>query len=901
MSIFTRMRQGLGLVNGRDRLEADLKKEVGFHLQMEIDQRIAQGMTPEEARRTALRDFGGVDRSTEEVRDARGVTFWDNLTQDVRYGLRSLRRSPGYAAAAIVTLGLGIGANTAIFGVVNGVLLHPLPYQDSGRIVEINQTRPKLPKGATAVAIAEVWDYRSSLKTIDDVVEYHQMNFVLLDQGGASRVNTGVVSAHYFEIFGVKPLFGRTFRETDDILGAEPVLVLSNKYWLKQFGGDEHVVGKHVELNDKVHTIVGILPPIPGYPNDDDVYMPTSACPFRARAQTTIAQNRRAFNGLNVFGRLKSGVALEQANAEVQSVARTFTNARPDVYKPDATGFRGDASLLDGKITQNARPIVLALLATTGLVLLIACANVANLSLSRTLRRDRELALRTALGARRSRIVRQLLTESTIVSLAGGLLGVGLAWGTSGMLAAFAGLFTPRTVDASVDGAVLLFALGVSLLTGLGFGVIPALTSRPSLVVSLKDGAAQAGDNSRGVRIRSALVVAQVAVGFALVTGAGLLLDSLYQLSAVDLGYQHSDKVLAAEVCCNFSHQQINVSAAQSLHIYSGILERARALPGVRLAAISNATPLGNIAPFPQAARIEGEGDVDPARLPKVDQNVVSEDYFAMLDIPVLAGRTFTTADHTDTLPVAIINQTMARLWGRRNPVGTTFTVGQAGPPPANTPPPTYTVVGIVGDVRQYDVENPALAEFYTALLQIPGPLAAQVLIRTDGDPQALATSLRAAIHDFDPQVPVENVRTLAELHANKLTTPRLSAMLLATFAGLALIITLAGLGAVIATTVSQRTREFGLRMALGASRRSVMAMVLRQGAWMLGIGLLIGVAGAVGIGRALSQYLYQTTSVNPIVYGSVGVLFLLAGLIACLGPARRATSIDPLLALRAD
>jgi predicted permease len=903
MSIFTRMRQGLGFVTRRNRVEADLKKEVGFHLQMETEQLVAKGLSPEEARRQALRDFGGIDSATEGIRDARGITFWDNLSQDVRFGLRSLRRSPGYTLAAIVTLGLGIGANTAIFGVVNGVLLHPLPYTDSGRIVEITQSRPKLPQSTLGVAIAEVWDYRKNLTTVEDVVEYHAMNFVLLDGGNASRVNTGVVSSSYFDTFGVKPLFGRTFRESDDELGAEPVLVLSNAYWLKQFGGDSHVIGKHVELNDKVHTIVGIMPPIPGYPNQDDIYMPTSACPFRAAAQTKIAQNRRAFGGLNVFARLKPGVTPEKADAEVQTVARTFSDARPDVYKGSTTGFRGNLALLEGRITQNARPIVFALLATTGLVLLIACANVANLSLSRTLRRDRELALRTALGARRTRLIRQLLTESTIVALAGGVLGVVLAWTTSGMLASFAGLFTPRAVDASVDGTVLLFALGVSMLTGVLFGLIPALTTKPSLVTALRDGAAQAGDNRRGIRIRSALVVAQVAVGFALVTGAGLLVESLYNLYSVDLGYEHADKVLSAEICCNFSHQQIGVSAAQSIRIYSNILDRAKTLPGVRMAAISNATPLGNITPFPQGATIEGQGDVDPARLPKVDQNVVSEDYFEMLNVPLLAGRAFTPADHVDTLPVAIINQTMTQLWGRRNPIGTTFTVGQPtpGPKPGDppTPAPTYTVVGIVGDIRQYNVTDPALSEFYTPLQQIPGPLSAQLMVRTDGDATALAASLRAAIHEVDPLVPVENVRTLAELRQNRLTTPRLGAMMLAVFAALALLITLAGLGAVIATSVSQRTREFGLRMALGASRGSVLTMVVRQGAWMLGLGLLLGAGGAVAVGKALAQNLYGTTFTNPVTYIVVAALFVLAGLVACLGPARRATSIDPLQALR--
>ena len=897
MSLLTRVRQGLRLLTGRGRLERDLQKEVRFHLQMEADQHVAAGLAPDEARRIALRDFGGVDRSTEEVRDARGVTFWDNLVQDVRYGVRSLRRSPGYALAAIVTLGLGIGANTAIFGVVNGVLLHPLPYQDSGRLIRVNQDRPLKNQANVGVAIAEVWDYRSNLTTVTDLVEYHQMSFILLDRGEADRVATGVVSSSYFSTFGVKPLFGRAFKESDDVLGAEPVLVLSNAYWLKHFGGDAHVVGQHVTMNDKVHTIVGILPPIPGYPQENDVYMPTSACPFRAANQLKIAQNRRAFPILSVFARLKPGVTQEQADADIRRVSGTFANAWPKFYNRSSTGFTGNLSMLEGEITHDARPVVWILLATTGLVLLIACANVANLSLSRTLRRDRELALRTALGARRARIIRQLLTEHTIVALAGGILGIGLAWMTSDMLANFAHLFTPRAVDASVDGTVLLFALGVSVVTGLGFGAIPALASRPTVVAALKDGAAQAGDNRRGLRLRVGLVVAQVAVGFALVSAAGLLLESVYRLYTTDLGYQNSEKVLTAEVCCNFTRQGTRDNGRR---IYLGILDRATAIPGVVAAAITSSVPQSqNTAPTPGPARLEGMGDVDPAHAPQIDLNYASEDYFKVIGTPLLSGRFFTSADGPDAQPVAVIDQTMAALWKGRDPVGLHFAYGTPGPNQSD--PPTFLVVGVVGDVRQYGVDHPAEAQFYIPVRQMPLPFGGQLVLRTNGDPVSLTSAVRAAVHDVDPQVPVENVKTLEALRDTQLTTPRLGAMLLGIFAALALGITLAGLGAVIATTVSQRTREFGVRMALGASRSSVLTMVLRQGAWMVGAGLALGVGGAVLAGGALKAYLYETPSTNPTLYVVVALLFIVAGLLACLGPARRATGIDPLQALRAE
>jgi putative ABC transport system permease protein len=895
MAILTRAWQGLKLVFLRNRLESDLEREFAFHLQMEIDRHVARGTPPAEARRLALRDFGGLDRTSEEVRDARGITFWEGLHQDVRFGVRSLKRSPGYLLAAIVTLGLGIGANTAIFGVVNGVLLHPLPYQNSSELIRIREDAPLLGQKDVGLAITEVWDYRKALTTVDDVVEYHQMSFILLDHGQAHRVWTGVVSSGYFDTFGVKPLFGRTFRATDDDLSAEPVLILSNAYWLKQFGGDQSVVGRHVEMNDKVHTIVGILPPIPGYPNQDDVYMPTSACPFRARAQTTIATNWRAFAQLAVFARLKPGISPERAGAQIATAAQTFARARPDVYKLGVTGFEASPVPLESEITQDVRPVIWMLLGTTGLILLIACANVANLSLSRSLRRERELALRTALGARRTRLVRQLMTESTMVAIAGGLFGLVLAWATSGLLAAFAGLFTPRAVDASIDGSVLLFALAVSVVTGIGFGAIPAMTARPALVSALKEGAAPAGDARRSLRVRSFLVVAQVAVGFALVTGAGLLLHSLRNLYAANLGYQHADTVLSADVCCNFSRQGLG-HAATAQAIYAGILQRTKALAGARLVAVTDAVPLSQIAPTDTGIHVEGQPVVDPALAPRVDGRVASEDYFALLGIPILAGRAFMATDTADSRKVAVINQTMSRLWAARDPVGTTFTV----PGPTGEPPRTMLVVGVVGDVRQFAVDDPARPVFYMPMQQVP-LFAGQLLIRTDGDPLQWSSAIRAVVRAVDPQVPVENVRTLEALREDKLTTPRLGAVLLAVFAGLALVITLAGLGAVIATSVSQRTREFGVRIALGASRGSVLGMVVRQGAWLLGVGLVLGVGGALTFGHVLSSYLYQTPVGDPVVYAIVAALFLLTGLAACLGPARRAISTDPLLALRSE
>jgi predicted permease len=642
-----------------------------------------------------------------------------------------------------------------------------------------------------------------------------------------------------------------------------------------------------------------VLPPIPQYPHQDDVYMPTSACPFRAASEPRAQQNRRVFAALHVFGRLNDGLRVDHINSEVGAIAQRFGLDHPQVYNPAVSNFGGRAVSISDEMIHDARPILLALLATTTLVLLIACANVANLSLSRLARRDREIAVRVALGAGRGRLLRQLLTESSLLALAGGALGLVVAWASVDMLASFAARFTPRVIDPSIDFTVLMFTLALSLATGLLFGIVPALSARPSLASALKEGGTQAGEGVRGPRIRAVLIVTQVAVCFALLVGAGLFLDTLRRLAAVDLGYR-ADRVLTAEVFGNWSHQ---TSADDYRRLYTTILERLQATPGVVSAAVTNGVPLANSAPGERPIRIEGRDVADPAQLPLADQRVASEAYFATLGVKVLRGRTFSSSDHQEAPRVAVINQTMAKLWGELDPIGRRFQPYVPPAPPAASAaqaPPVITVIGVVADVRQFAVDLEAPAQYYTPFLQTP-QIGGRVLLRTDGDPMTFVPALKAAVYAAHPDVPVEAIQTLEMLRTERLESPGLNAALLAIFAGLALLITLAGLTAVIGTAVSQRTREFGVRMALGATRSSVLLMVLRQGVVLVGIGLAGGAIGAALFGRALAAYLYKTTPTDPLVYASVAAVFLAAAAVACLGPARRATSIDPLRALKAE
>ncbi len=868
-------------------MDRQLNSEVRFHIEMETEKHIRQGMAPEQARTLALRNFGPMEKHKEEAREARGVSWLEELVQDLRYGARTLTKNPGFAAMAVLTLGLGIGANTAIFSVINGVLLKPLPYENGSRLVLIQQTTPLTPQPNFGVSIRELYDYREQLPSFAGLVEFHQMNFDLLRRGEPDRVATGVVSPNFFDVLGIRPVLGRSFLETDDDEGAEAVLILGHAYWLTKFGGDRTIVGQVFEMNNRPHTVVGVLPAVPHYPNEVDIYMPTSACPFRSAAERNIAQNRRAFQGLQVFGLLEPGASREGAAAEVATVAERFKRDYPEIYRATA-GFQARTANVLEQLTAGAREMLLILLGTTGLVLLLACANVANLTLARMLGRDRELAMRTALGAGRGRLVRQLLTESTLLSVAGGVFGLVFAWSTVDMLTTFVARFTARTGEIGIDPWVLAFTLLVSVVTGLLFGTLPAMASRIDLVNALKSGGKGTSDAGGRSRVQGALIVAQVAVSVVLLVGAGLLLLSFYRLQRVDAGYQ-GDRVMSAEIFGNFTKYP-NAQALRRLYV--SILERLEGSPGIMSAAVTNAVPLTGLQPGQNRFQIQGKTYNTPEDRPTADIRVASPKYFEALGIPVKRGRVFTELDHENAPRVAIINEAMVRQFDGRDPIGTEVSFDNG----TNW----ATVVGVVGDVRTFGLDRDAVAQIYAPLGQ-SGGLAGRLVVRMSGDPSQATTVIREAVHAVDPDMPIENVRTLDEIRDRSLATPRLTALLLAVFAGLALLVTVTGITGVIATSVSHRTQEFGLRMALGASQRSVLGMVLGQGLVLVGLGLVIGIAAAVGLARVLQSYLYQTTPTDPLTFTGVAVAFVIAGTLACLGPAWRATTVDPMNALRAE
>jgi putative ABC transport system permease protein len=872
----------------RDKVERDIDQELRFHLEMEIQKNVSRGMNPSEARREALLRFGGVEKFKEECRDVRGAPLVESLLQDIRYGARILFRNPGFTVVAVLTLGLGIGANTAIFSVIYGVLMKPLPYADGSQLVIVQQKAPLANVNNVPFSVKEVQDYREQNQTLQDVVEHHTMSFTLLGGREPQRVQTGVVSANFFDVLGVKPLLGRTFVEADDQHGSDAVLVLSYEYWRRSHGGDPNIIGRTFQMNNRPHTVIGVLPPIPQYPNEQDVYMPTSHCPTRSSEQFIANRNARM---MSVFGRLKPGVPVAQAQADLTTLAGNLQKQYPESY-PANRGYAASVVSLQEELTRRAKPTFLILLGTAGLVLLIACANVANLTLARLMRREREMAIRAALGAGRGRLIRQLLTESTLLSLAGGVLGLLLAAGGLQLLVGFAERFTPRASEIKIDGFVLLFTLLVSAATGLIFGLMPAFSSDQHLTGTLKEGGGRSSAGLRRQRIRNMLIVGQVGVSFILLIWAGLMLRSLIKLQHVNPGFD-PERVLAMRISPNWSKFNTN---EETRALLLRILDKARSEPGVLSVALGSTFPMNQLGitggPFNRGFQIEGHPVPEGELAPQADFRTASTDYFETVRQPLVAGRTFVEGDKDKAVPVAVINQTTARhRWGNEDPIGrrVTFDRGETW----------LTIVGVVGDVRQYGLDREPTDEIYVPLAQ--SSFAANLLIRTASDPMSIAKVMREAVYEVDPDTAVDRVQTLEQVCSDAVASPRLTAILLAMFAGLALVITAAGIAGVMALSVNQRTHELGVRLALGASPGKVLLMVMRQGMSFVLAGLSVGVAGALLLGRLMSSLLYEVEPTDPTTFLAVALVLLVVAAAACFVPARRVTSIDPMLALRSE
>jgi len=813
----------------------------------------------------------------------------ETVLQDFRYGLRVLIKNPGFTSTAIVTLAVGIGVNVAIFSLVYGVLLRPLPYQAGERLIVLHQQATRVNVREVPFSVKEILDYRENSHTLDAVVEHHTMNFLLLGNDNAERVDTAVVSANFFDVLGVKPLLGRTFVPADESHGAGAVLILSHGYWTARHGGDPGIVGRVFQMNNRPHTVIGVLPPIPQYPVENHVYMPTSQCPFRSSAN--FIGNRQS-RMMTAFGKLKPGVQLEQAQADLSIVAQQLEKAHPEAY-PQSFGYRIAVASLREDLTRRAQSTFLLLLSSAGFVLLIACANVANLLLARLLKLQRQLALRVALGATKIRLIRQMLTESMLLSLVGGILGLALGPSALRLLVKFAERFTTRAAEVKIDTPVLFFALFVSLAAGLLFGLWPAFSSSRNVTDALKQGTGRTTEGRGSRRLRAGLLVAQIAVSFVLLIGAGLMIRSLVKLQQVNPGFNPS-RLLTMRVSPNFSRY---TQSQQFRTLTDNLLRQVRAVNGVETAALTTNFPFNPArlatGPASVAFRIEGRGASGGDLAMLVDRNGVSAGYFETIRQPVVQGRGLTEHDDATSLPVAVINQTMARhRWPSEDPIGKriSFNAGNTW----------IQIIGVVGDVKEYGLDRPIRDEVYAPLAQAGG-FANNLVVRTVADPMTVSSAVRSAIRSVDSQLAVDRVATIQGLQDESVTSPRVTTILLALFAALALVISASGIAAAMALAVSQRTNELGIRMALGASRQSILYLVLRQGFAIAFAGTLVGIAGALALSQLVSTLLYDTSPTDVVTFVGTSALFLVVTGTACLIPARQITGIDPLAALRRE
>ena len=898
----------LGSLFGRNQQELELDAELKYHIDMLTEQNIAKGMSREAARREALRLFGPVEKVKDDVRDTWLSRFFEVAGQDVRYGIRGLRRNPGFAFVIVLTMALGIGANTAIFSVVNGVLLRPLPFKDGDKLVELHQGSGDPSDPATEIGFSpkDIADYREA-RSFSDIVEYHPMYFTLLGRSEPLRVSTAVVSANYFDVLGVKALHGRTFVAADDVPGAPAVLVLTYDYWVQKFDQDQAVVGKVFRMNDKPHTVVGVLPQVPLYvPGDQtgraiDVYMPSSACPFRAAK--SIVENRQG-RMLNAFARVRPESTLSKSAADLSIAAANLAKLYPNDYP--TKDFRAIELPLKYEMTAGFTATLWVLLGTSGFVLLIVCASIANLLLARMVRRNRELSVRAALGATRARILRQLLTESLILALVGGVLGLVLSAFALQLLVTFAERFTARAHEIAIDPTVLTFTLGLSMLTGLVFGSIPAFARRIDVAPALQDGGRTTQSSQK---LRSALIVAQISASFMLLIAAGLMLRSLMKIQSLDPGFRTEHR-LTFRADMAFDKFPLTLPSAERRSRIGGYWaefeSRLRAIPGITRIGAGATFPLNELDPLPLGLVRESHPLPPGTQPPVVGFNAASPEYFSALEQPVLAGRVFTPSDTFTAPAVAVISESAARqFWPNENPVGTRI-VGQNAAGQIRF----ITIVGVVADVRQQLDRVPA-AQIYTPLQQFPFTATTWV-IETDRPVEQLEPLIRTAAHALDQGLPVSSFRTLAEVRAIGLTPRRVVVSLIGLFGLLALVITAVGIAGVVAFSVNQRTHEFGIRMALGAQRNGVLGLVIWEGLLLVGIGLAIGLAGALVLTRLVGRVLQETQAANGpllvdvpptdlLTYVGVAAVLVLVALGACLMPARRAASVDPMVALRAQ
>lgn len=877
MRLWSRLRSWLRSTLGRSRMESEMDAEMRFHMEAYAKDLVRGGMPHEEALRRARLEFGGIERAKEECREARRVNLVESVMQDIRYGARMLRKSPGFMAVAILTLALGIGANTAMFSVIEAVLLRPLPYSDAGQIVRVASTWERA--GITtpySSSAPDFFDWRDQNHSFSSMFAYHMVEYALTGRGEAKRVRAVIATAGMFSTLQAHPIFGREFLTEENRKGADHVVVLSYGLWRAQFGGMPEAIGKTMQLDSEPYTIIGVMPPELRFPlQGSDAYVPIG---FDDKVMT-----QRGAHYLRVLGRLKRGISVAQANDDLAAIMAQLRKLYPD--KDGKWGVRAErwSSALVGDI----RPALLVVLGAVSLVALIACANISNLLLARATVRHREFAMRRALGAGRSRLAQQTLTEGLLLALLAGAASLLLAHWALVAIVRFGPKDIPRLASVGLNGAVLAFTLGVSVASAMLAGLIPALRSGAMDISGLLR--MSASSSREAGRVRAALLVGEVALSMMLLAGAGLLMRSFLGLRSLSPGFDPSG-VLTLGVSVPEARYKNSV-ALQSY--WDEVMARVRSLPGVISVAAVTPLPLSG-DDFSSSFRIEGKS-VPEKDEPSAELRWATSDYFRAMGIPLRQGRPFTEADRLGAARVLLISETGARMFfPGGDAIGQKIQFGARGGYENNE----GEIVGIVGDVRHFGVDAPVPPTFYVPLAQA-GLDGATVAIRAQGSLAALAQPARKLVQGIDRDALVGEPVAMEALVSSSLGQRRFYMMLLGAFAALALVLAAIGLYGVISYSVAQRTQEIGVRVALGATRQQVLSMVMRRGLRFAAIGLAIGQALALMLNRALKGLLVGVSTTDPPTLVVTAAVLLIVAALACYVPARRATRVDPIVALR--
>ena len=864
----------------------DVDDELAFHLARKTEALIAMGFSPDDARREAERQFGNLeftrqycrDEDVRRERESRHTTMIDELRQDFVYALRALRSAPGFALVALLTLALGIGANTAIFSVVRGVLLAPMPFPNADQVMRVWQANPGENETRSQVSEPDYLEWRTASKRFASMGAYWYMpggsGADLTGIGTPERVEGAYITPGFFATLGARAAIGRTIRDEEAVVGNDRFIVLSHGFWQRRLGSDRSIIGRALTIDGNPYTVVGVMPPEFTFPADRiDYWMPLSTMGPDAIGR------QRGSRFMDVVGRLAPGVTPAQAHDELAAVARRISER-----EPDARGW-SDVTVLpvrEALVGEVRRPL-LVLLGAVAFVLLIACVNIAGLLLARATARQSELAVRSALGAGRGRIVRQLVTESMVLALLGGVLGIGLAYIGVRALGALGAAELPRAPGIRMDSTVLLFALGLSTLSGLLFGLLPALRATSRNLQGVLRAGARGTVGGAGQRLRSALVVAEVALAVVLVVGAGLAAKSFSRLLQVDPGFQPQN-VLAVRLGMAFGR----LGEGRMPEYYQALLARIAAVPGVEVVGSAKNFPLRGMGE-PWTMMVPSGGSGAGEREVRVPTIHASADYFRAMGIPLRSGRTFTLADRDSTPPVFVVTEAFARrYWPNENAVGKTVRLG-------NTP---VQIIGVVGDFRQRSLtEPPEPMAFIHYLQNMRSGLS--LAVRTSGPPLRYANAIREAIWSVDRDQTITSVETMSAVVGGNVTRPRLLATLLLLFGVMGLTLGVLGIYGVLAYAVSQRRQEIGVRVALGATPRSVLGLVVGQGMGLAVVGVVAGIAGALALTRLMASVLYEVRATDPATFATVVVVLLGAALVASWLPARRALRIDPVQALR--